>query len=48
MLVSVVDGLAIGHIVCARRWHPSMTSTTSFVALSNWSVETRSRGVVGG
>ncbi len=40
VLVLLVDGLALGHIVWARRLYPSMVLTTSFAALSIWSVVT--------
>ncbi len=38
VLVSLMGGLAIGHIVCTRRLYSSMALTTSFAALSIWSV----------
>ena len=40
VLVLLVGGWAIGHIFWARRWYPSMVLTTSFAALSTWSVVT--------
>ncbi len=38
VLVSLMNGWAIDHIVCASRWYSSMDLTTSFAALSIWSV----------
>jgi len=40
VLVSHVGGLAIGHVVWARRWYSSIALTTSFAALSIWSMVT--------
>ena len=40
VFVSFVGGRAIGHIVCARRWYPSMAFITSFATLSIWVVVT--------
>ena len=40
MLVSLVGGLAVAHIVWARRWYSSMALTTSFAALSIGSLVT--------
>ena len=40
VFISLVCGWVIGHIVWARRWYPSMASTTSFAAMSIWSVVT--------
>ena len=40
VLVSLVGGWAIGYVVWARRWYPSMALTSSFATLSIWSVVT--------
>ena len=45
VFVSLGGGWAIGHIVWARRWYPSMVSTTIFAAMSIWSVVTWSESV---
>ena len=45
VFVCLVGGWAIGHIVWARRWYPSMVSTTIFAAMSIWSVVAWSESV---